>query len=345
MDHLNAQHPYIKFTAKYDPTTRSAPFLDMEVRIDENNLIETDLHKKETAKAQYLLPSSCHPRHVSKNIPYSLGYRLLRLCSNPADFHKRLGELSLDLQSRNYHPKIISDAFERVRKIPRSTALKKVEHNKTDRRTFVIRYHPALASASSTVRKHWKTMSDLSPQLKRCFKEPPVIAFKRPKNLRDHLVRANLPKVRPNRHLNGYRVCKRSCWACAHAHIGPNETVHTHKCLRTNQEWKITSPLNCESRNVVYKLACLKCPFWTYIGETSRRFADRLTDHRSSIKCKELKHPVGQHFNQGSHQLSDLVAIAIERVHPSGNARVRKTRESLWISRYDSASFGGNRRK
>ena len=188
-------------------------------------------------------------------------------------------------------------------------------------------------------------MFDLSPPLKNCFKEPPVVAFKRPKNLREHLVRARLPDQKPKRALNGYKVCKRACKACAHAGIGPKETIKTHKCRRKNQEWKITAPLNCQSRNVIYKLSCKKCPHWTYIGETSRRFCDRLKDHRGYIYRKDLRHSVGQHFNQGSHQLSDLTAFAIERVHPIGNTRIRKTRESLWISRYDSASFGGNRRE
>ena len=124
----------------------------------------------------------------------------------------------------------------------------------------------------------------------------------------------------------------------------PTETIKTHKCLRTNKEWKITSPLNCESSDVNYRLSCKKCPHWIYIGETGQRFCDRLTAHRSAINTEDMRSPVAQHFNQGSHQISDLVAFAIERIHPTGNDKIRKTRESLWISRYDSVSFGGNRR-
>ena len=84
---MNQQHPNIKFVATFDVETRSVPFLDMNISINENGYLETDLYTKETAKIQYLLPSSCHPGHVSKNIPYSLTYRLLRICSNHETFN------------------------------------------------------------------------------------------------------------------------------------------------------------------------------------------------------------------------------------------------------------------
>ena len=108
---LNLYHSHIKFTENYDVTKKSVPFLDMQVSIDSEGYIKTDLFTKETAKCTYLLPSSCHPAHITKNIPYSLGYRLLRICSDKNDFVKRLGELKTDLMSRNYHCKIIPILF------------------------------------------------------------------------------------------------------------------------------------------------------------------------------------------------------------------------------------------
>ena len=144
--------------------------------------------------------------------------------------------------------------------------------------------------------------------------------------------------------LNGFKLCNRLCMTCAPAGIGPQDTIKTHKCMKTNQEWKITAPLTCESCNVIYRITCLKCPHWTYIGETRRRFSDRLTDHRGYVNRGETQHPVGHHFSQGSHTLADLRAIPIERVFPTENDHIRKTRESLWITRYDSISFGGNTR-
>ena len=126
----------------------------MQVSIDDNGYIQTDLYTKETAKCQYLLPSSCHPSHVSKSIPYSLGYRLLRICSRHEDFVKRLKELKEDLLTRKYHPQIIDKAFNKVRKINRKKAIEKVTKGKEQMTTLVTEYHPNLPSLAKIVRKH-----------------------------------------------------------------------------------------------------------------------------------------------------------------------------------------------
>ena len=51
--------------------------LGMSVSIDQNGMIVTDLFKKETARVQYLLPSSCHPNHITRNITFSVLFVLL----------------------------------------------------------------------------------------------------------------------------------------------------------------------------------------------------------------------------------------------------------------------------
>ena len=132
IEFINDQHPYIKFTATYDTTTKTIPFLDMSVSINDDGLLETDLFKKETAKVQYLLRASCHPGHITKNIPYSLLYTVKRICSKGEDFKIRLEQLRQNLLSHSYPPKIIDDAFKRVIKINRLEAIKRVTKTKED---------------------------------------------------------------------------------------------------------------------------------------------------------------------------------------------------------------------
>ena len=50
-------------------------------RTNSSGFIQTDLFKKAGRKNQFLLPSSAHPKHTSKGIPFSLAYRLRRICS------------------------------------------------------------------------------------------------------------------------------------------------------------------------------------------------------------------------------------------------------------------------
>ena len=67
--------------------------------------------------------------------------------------------------------------------------------------------------------------------------------------------------------------------------------------------------------------------------------------HRGYIKRKELKQPAGLHFNKKGHGIEDLVAVAIEKVMPTGDHELRKCREKYWINNYDSVHFGGNSRE
>ena len=156
-------------TANYNVQTRSTPFLDMEVSIDNQGFIQTDLYKKECARVQYLLPESCHPGHITRNIPYSLAYRLLRICSNPETFRIRLEELKGDLHSRGYRTRVIDDAFKRVMTVTREEALKKVVAKKTTREVLSITYHPGLPSVSSILKKHHKVMTTEDPEMQACF--------------------------------------------------------------------------------------------------------------------------------------------------------------------------------
>ena len=95
LENINSLHPTIKFTAEFTSPfkyalvgphdcfchqTKFIPFLDTKVSIDGGKLI-TDLYKKPTDRCQYLLTSSCHPSHITQNIPFNLAYRLLRICS------------------------------------------------------------------------------------------------------------------------------------------------------------------------------------------------------------------------------------------------------------------------
>ena len=156
----------------------------------------TDLYKKDTAVAQYLLPSSCHPSHITKNIPYSLAYRLKRICSSGDQFELRLQELKMDLISRRYKAKIIDQAFARVRAIPRKEALKKVVKKSTDRVILALEYHPLLPSVSKLVKKYWRVMVSQNRALLRAFPNPPLVAYRRGKSIGDELIRA---KVNTNR--------------------------------------------------------------------------------------------------------------------------------------------------
>ena len=294
-----------------------------------------------------MLPNSSHPGHITKNIPYSLGYRLLRICSVPIQFLKRLEELKQDLISRDYHPKIINEAFEKIKKIDRKKALEKVEKVKDQKTPFVTKFHPSLPSISKIVRKHWKVMADDDPRLQRIFPKPSVVAYKRGKNLKDLLVRAKVCTLRKsNRKVCGYSRCDRGFFnKCVACNLIPTNGIKTHQCNKTKETFKINSLVNCVTTNVIYRITCKKprCKNFVYIGQTKRRFCDRFSDHRGYVSQKKYDQVCGEHFNKPGHSQLDMLPVILEEVTPKNDDFLRLRREELWIRRYQSIEFGANK--
>ena len=149
INHLNSLHPFIKFKANYDINKKSVEFLDTIISINSRGFIKTDLFEKPGRVCNFLSPKSCHPSHITENIPYSLALRLKRICSEVLDFLKRLDELKAKLISRGYRKNFISKAFEKVKQIDRKIALKKVEKKTVQRSILSLPYDPHLPNVSN----------------------------------------------------------------------------------------------------------------------------------------------------------------------------------------------------
>ena len=83
-------HPSVKFTCEY--SREKINYLDIQVIVREGKLI-TDLYVKQTDSHQYLDPSSCHPYHCTKSIPYSRALRINLICLENVFFDLWYNEL------------------------------------------------------------------------------------------------------------------------------------------------------------------------------------------------------------------------------------------------------------
>ena len=208
--------------------------------------IDTDLHKKETNRNQYLLPSSCHPSHTKKAIPFSLSMRSVRICRDPINRDQRFKELKSQLLDRGYSRLVIDSAIERARQIPRSVALRKVINpNQQEGPIFAHTYDPRLPSISQIQAKHWRSMVSRNKYLGEVFKRPPITAYRRQPNIRNLLIRAKLPtNTNEKRIIKGMKKCGKGCPACP--------SIREGKSLTNNKtKWNINKPLDCNSFNVI----------------------------------------------------------------------------------------------
>jgi hypothetical protein len=97
-------------------------FLDTTTTVKEGNMT-TDLYSKTTDKHQYLSPSSCHPKHFSKNIPFSQAIRVKRICSTVETTKQRLGDLRHHLKRQRYNDKVIESGFSKASETNRNDLL------------------------------------------------------------------------------------------------------------------------------------------------------------------------------------------------------------------------------
>ena len=155
LSRANNLHPSIKFTHEISNTTIS--FLDTSSSLSEG-VLSTDVYSKSTDTNQYLFPSSCHPPHVTKSIPYSQALRIRRICSTDKSLKKRLGQLKNHLKRRGYKQSIIKKSFNKINNISRSSLLQNKEKQKCKRTPCVLTYHPCLRNSFNTIRGHWTSV-------------------------------------------------------------------------------------------------------------------------------------------------------------------------------------------
>ncbi|XP_076466231.1 uncharacterized protein LOC143297695 [Babylonia areolata] len=135
---INTVHPTIKFTASTSET--SLPFLDILIKL-QGGFLSTDFFSKPTDAHAYLPATSCHPKHVIRNIPQGEFLRLQRLCSDDDCFRERARTMEAWFTRRGHHPRQVREAKDKARLIPRREALRYKTKNSLDRTPFVVSHH------------------------------------------------------------------------------------------------------------------------------------------------------------------------------------------------------------
>ena len=155
-------------------------------------------------------------------------------------------------------------------------------------------------------------------------KHTPIIAFRRPRNLKDILVHANIAKVKPRP--PGNFKCGKNCINCSRMLVSTD----------------VTSPINgyshhlkhyfdCKSTFVIYCIICAKCSK-LYIGQTSNSLASRMTAHIADIrnnKPNKIPTTVAKHFRLANHSIQDVKVTAL--IHASRHVNTRMRQEEAFM--------------
>ena len=220
LDHFvnfcNTFHPTIKFTS--ESSAKEITFLNVMVSIKDRRL-HTDLYSKPTDAHQFIHRTSCHPKSTKRSLPYSLAFRLNRICSSQESLQKRITEPADFMKARGYPSSIIKRQISRALGIPRSEALEPwaTRSNNTDRIPLVITYHPSLPKPSQILNKHLSILHS-SDKCKKGIPNVSMVVYRRNSNVvyqRHMLFQSTLPPNRPPP--RGSFACG-TCRSCDHKH-------------------------------------------------------------------------------------------------------------------------------
>lgn len=179
------------------------------------------------------------------------------------------------------------------------------------------------------------------PYLKEVFPEPPMVAYKRQRNIKDRIIKAKIPtkSTRHQRSVPGMKKCGK-CVVCPFVKEGT-------QVKSKNNTWNLVDPFNCLTKNVVYFIECQKdrCKngdTYIYIGETEKQIETRIRQHLGYIRNKVLCQATGFHFNSKGHSQEDMKFTVLEQ-SKSSDLVYRKKREKYLIKEFNSYYRGLNR--
>ena len=319
---VNSFHHSIKFTTEISSFNNT--FLDTTSTLVDGKL-DFNLHTKPTDSHLYLMTSSCHPPHTFRGIPKGLATRVRRICSTQELYSEQSQLLKSHLCARGYSSHSVQNAIDDLAKEDRLSLLKYKPKNEENKVPFVTTYHPVLRGLNAVLKKNLPILYS-NDKMVEVFKNPPMAAFKRPRNLKDMVVRTKLKNPLPN---GGFRTCSDTrCLLCKHS-----SDADDFSSPITGRTYKIFANTSCRTDNCVYLINCKFCQK-QYVGETGdlRR---RINNHRSTIKTKKIKEPVGEHFNLDDHKWEDMMVLVIDH-NPNWTDAERKNKEKFWMHRLKS---------
>ncbi|XP_075697305.1 uncharacterized protein LOC142742645 [Rhinoderma darwinii] len=341
---INTIREGLQFTLNL--SSQEISFLDTLVKKNNTGHLVVDLYTKPTDRNGLLHFQSNHPYKTKTSLPKSQYKRISRIVTDETTRHTRLQEMTDKFKDRGYPSRILQQELHNTIQEDHTPCTTRND-TKLNRIPFVHTYHPLVPKFQQIIRKHWHHLSTAYPTILE-FKSPAMMCLKRPPNFRDRLVRADigsntkLPRqtfLRP-RH-NGTFPCLH-CSCCSNV-IKGDRFQHPH----TNKSFPIKGFYTCDTNFVVY---LVKCPCGLiYVGETTQHIRDRITSHKSTIRCNKNWLPLPDHFSKANHQLSQFQFQIIEHVpqpRRGGNhIHLLKERESYWIHTLQTLSPRGLNRE
>lgn len=178
---------------KVEPLANEVDFLDLTIAIGADRRIVTKTYEKPMNLYLYIPPASAHPPGVLKSIVFGNLQRYRWQNSLPSDFILQATRFAERLIARGHSAnsirRIFMEAARSIDRIEQSGRIPRNAANPTDTLFFHWEYHPRGISRQlirNEYDRHGAAVSGFDRM---------IVAFSRPRNLRDALMRSRLPDV------------------------------------------------------------------------------------------------------------------------------------------------------
>ena len=122
---------------------------------------------------------------------YSQALRLRRICSSTDTLRKWIIKYSDFFVACGYERGKVLDKIQRVLTLAQKKCLQTKERQPMNRIPFVITYNHRATFIAEVVKRNWN-FPQSQERLALLFNKPPLVAYRRPRSLRDRLVSTNL---------------------------------------------------------------------------------------------------------------------------------------------------------
>ena len=207
--------------------------------------------------------------------------------------------------SRGYDEKHLNQTIEIVRKMKREDLLRDRDLPKKDPHSVLVcTWHPKLRSVPSILHQNYNILNT-DMKLNKIFKERSTAAFRRKKNLANHLCRNDIKKkeIPESEKCKGCKLCKI---------MSRNDTIINKN---NGAEIKIKPGSNCKTTGIIYAINCKRCE-QIYVGHTGKSMGNRWSKHKHDIIYRPTQNELATHCHKNHDLEKDLEVYILDHGIP-----------------------------
>ena len=210
---------------------------------------------------------------------------------------------------RGYNLQEIESAIEKARIKDRPSSLQESKKTSKENCLLITTYNRTLPNVSGALKKHWNLLQ-LSDEMKAKFQAPPMIAYKRNRNIGDILnskiIENNIVKRKNVTQLGKCKPCdpEKRFLCCKQM-----KETSLFKSQSTGRTFKIFNNSDCKTKNTIYLMECSLCNL-QYVGMSTTTMSQRIAGHRSDSKRPDSI-LADIHFQKPGHNFNEHATFTI----------------------------------